>query len=80
MTKTLDRRAATLGSRPVPTEHEVAVCSSKVRHMTKQHAKEAAARSSRRGRKINVYECPTCGAWHLTGMPQDLVRAAKRGT
>lgn len=59
-------------------ERDIAVCSSKVRHMTKQHAKTAAARASRRGTKIHVYECPTCGHWHLTSVPQDLVRAARR--
>ena len=73
-------RLESLGPRPVPTEHEISVCSSKVRHYTKQHAKKSAARSSRYGTKINVYECPTCGFWHLTSVPQELVRAARRGT
>lgn len=61
-----------------PTEHELAVCAGKNRYHKKQVAKDAAARSSRRGVKVVVYQCPTCSHYHLTSVPQDIVRAQRR--
>jgi hypothetical protein len=78
MSRASARRFGDHKTRPVPTDREIKVCSSKVKHATKQHAKTSAARSSRYGTKITVYECQVCNSWHLTAMPQELIRAARR--
>lgn len=57
---------------------DVRNCTRKARMHTKQAAREAAARSSRRGTKIYFYECPVCGGYHLSSVPQDLERAKRR--
>lgn len=62
-----------------PDQRDVLACTRKSKISTKQRAKESAARVSREsGHKISIYECPTCGHWHLTGSDQAVERERRR--
>lgn len=58
--------------------NDISACERKTRYRSKQLAKDAAARSSRRGPKITVYECRLCHGHHLTSADPATDRARRR--
>lgn len=57
---------------------DVLACTRKKKIMTKQAAREASRRASRRDYKVRFYTCPTCGLYHLSSMDQATERARRR--
>ena len=53
-------------------------CVRKRKFLHKHRAKDEAKRLSRNGNKVYVYECPTCKAFHLTGMEPAVARRMHR--
>lgn len=61
-----------------PTTNDQSNCERKIRYYSKQKAKEAKSRSERRGGKLYVYECPSCGSYHLTSKDPTTTRERRR--
>jgi hypothetical protein len=58
--------------------NDIATCTRKVTIGTKQNARMAAARASRRGAKVRFYECGVCGHFHLTSSDLEIERRRRR--
>jgi len=54
------------------------ICAEKYKFFKKQTAKDALRRLRRVVPRASMYECPTCGFWHLSSWSKELARSVHR--